>query len=113
MSRMNVSINKIKGYLDSVSGMDGQSADIVEGVLEPLVKAVCDCVYKYMTEDERNERDNNDTANMIKEIEHVTWYQMKKGSMQEGSSSREGAWYKASDILAITDKYAKDLGVGQ
>ena len=111
MSRMTVSINKIKGYLDSISGMDGQSADIVEGALEPLVKAVCDCIYKYMTEDERIESNHKNTENMIKEIEHVTWYRMKGGNMKEGAKDREVAWYKASDILAITDKYAKELGV--
>jgi hypothetical protein len=108
---MTVSINKIKGYLDSISGMDGQSADIVEGALETLVKAICDCIYKYMTEDERTENDKRETEKMIKEIESVTWYQMKRGNMREGSSGREGAWYQASDILAITDKYAKELGV--
>lgn len=110
MSRMTVSINKIKGYLDSISGMDGQSEDIVEGALEPFVKAVCDCIYKYMTDDERIESDQKGTRNMIEEIERVTWYSMDRSGMNEGARSREGAWYKASDILAITDKYAKGLG---
>lgn len=32
-------------------------------------------------------------------VESIHWYTLKNGKMSEGASSRETAWYRASDVL--------------
>lgn len=44
---------------------------------------------------------------IIDEIDDVTWYTLKCGEMIEGAPSPELAWYKAKNILSITDKYRR------
>lgn len=46
MSRMTVSVNHIKEMLDSISGMDGFAADLVEKGIEPMVKSIVDFLHK-------------------------------------------------------------------
>lgn len=41
MSKMTKAINEIKTKLDSISGLDGKAADVVEGVLLPAVTEIC------------------------------------------------------------------------
>ena len=46
MSRMTVSINRINEMLDSISGLDGYAADLVEKGIEPMVKSIVDFLHK-------------------------------------------------------------------
>lgn len=49
--------------------------------------------------------DFNEARNLAKEIDNVTWYTFTPKSMSEGASNRHSAWYRARDILDITNKY--------
>lgn len=44
------------------------------------------------------------TEAIVDEIDSITWYTLNGGQMIEGDS-RKTAWYKADDVLSITDKY--------
>ena len=45
---------------------------------------------------------------IVDKIDNVTWYTLTEdGKMVEGAPSRRTAWYKARDILSITDKYRR------
>lgn len=46
MSRMTVSINRINKMLDSISGLEGYAADLVEKGIEPMVESIVDFLHK-------------------------------------------------------------------
>ena len=50
---------------------------------------------------------NETVAKMINEIEDTEWYRLaENGEMVSGADEEENAWYRASDILGITEKYS-------
>lgn len=64
-------------------------------------------------EDFKNDIDSMPTITqpneeIVEKIDSVTWYTLTEdGKMEEGAPSRRTAWYKARDILSITDKYRR------
>lgn len=45
MSRMTASIKRINDKFDTISGLDGYAADIIENSIEPIVSIICDCIH--------------------------------------------------------------------
>ena len=93
MAKNNELIRMAKKAADAWRNTDAyyQAAQIIDMLLEELDESALT-------------QPNEELAN---KIDSVTWYTLEDGEMIEGAPSRRSAWYKANDILSITDKYRR------